>query len=360
MEEHRGDFKVVSCNVTAWKTAMFQWVKSHSDTIFAVHETHLSEAGAIEMRAHSQKIGMHWFGGQGSDPNPGIKGGVALIAPATWRGKLAKHCNHEGCGFVAVEFLWKANGLLVISLYLHRTQGVKGPNNIGIIAELLSLVKNVPHWIIVGDFNVDVEDFCATNIAQEMKGMVRSTYQPTIDSGSCIDFAITSRSMIPLTTIQEDWTAPIKPHAAVILAVHESLGYWPLPQLKGFQGDLHEHTAVQGIIADVTMSNDPVMLAFPLFSFKVEESNYEKRQGRGWRNPLVMQPLLKTVYPGTWIGQGVAIWDRVSRALVPRSLTQLPHYARGRESIKRTGCWSNPSLFSLWNGRFWRCGEQRP
>ena len=191
-----------------------------------------------------------------------------------------------------------------------------------------------------------MEDFCATNIAQEMKGMVRSTYQPTIDSGSCVDFAITSRSMIPLTTIQEDWTAPIKPHAAVILAVHESLGYWPLPQLKGFQGDLHEHTAVQGIIADVTMSNDPVMLAFPLFSFKVEESNYEKRQGRGWRNPLVMQPLLKTVYPGTWIGQGVAIWDRVSRALVPRSLTQLPHYARGRESIKRTGCWSNPSLVS--------------
>ena len=55
VEEHKGDFKVVSCNVTTWKTAMFQWVKSH-DTIFAVQETHLSEAGAIEMRAHSQKL----------------------------------------------------------------------------------------------------------------------------------------------------------------------------------------------------------------------------------------------------------------------------------------------------------------
>ena len=52
--------------------------------------------------------------------------------------------------------------------------------------------------------------------------------------------SLQSRSMIPpLTT------------------VHESLGSWPLLQLKGFQG---VHTTAQGIIADVTMLNDPVTL----------------------------------------------------------------------------------------------------
>ena len=41
VEENKGDFKIVFCNVTTWKTAMFQWVKSQSDIIFAVQETHL-------------------------------------------------------------------------------------------------------------------------------------------------------------------------------------------------------------------------------------------------------------------------------------------------------------------------------
>ena len=137
----------------------------------------------------------------------------------------------------------------------------------------------------IGLFNIDIHDLRNTSLVPEMKGVVIATYQPIIDSGGCVDYAITSRSMAAIVDIQDDWTAPIKPHAAIVLTVHESLTFWLLPQLKGFQGDCKDEQHLPAIIADVPLLEDSMTLAFQSFSLEVEADNQSTQTQADARGP---------------------------------------------------------------------------
>ena len=78
----------------------------------AIQETHLSPEQVLEeARAAAQRIGFHWFGGCGSKPAPGIKGGVAVLCPATLRARVVEDCNHECCGYIMIELPGICHGM---------------------------------------------------------------------------------------------------------------------------------------------------------------------------------------------------------------------------------------------------------
>ena len=84
---------IVSANVTKWSKQHLQWLGDFAESVVAIQETHLSPEQVLEARASAQSMGFHWFGGCGSKPTPGIKGGVVLCAqqrcmPNSWRNAI--------------------------------------------------------------------------------------------------------------------------------------------------------------------------------------------------------------------------------------------------------------------------------
>ena len=129
-------------NITMWRKEVADWIKSTSDHILLVQETHLGPSEAREATNYMHRQGFQMYGGIAHPTKKGTKGGVAVLVKSHIQGRA--ECSHleEGCGFEAVDVRLQHTNLLVVSVYLKTGTSIHSRPNSAILAELLSLVKN--------------------------------------------------------------------------------------------------------------------------------------------------------------------------------------------------------------------------
>ena len=239
-------------NITMWRKEVADWIKSTSDHILLVQETHLGPSEAREATNYMHRQGFQMYGGIALPTEKGTKGGVAVLVKSHIQGRA--ECSHleEGCGFEAVDVRLQHTNLLVVSVYLKTGTSIHSRPNSAILAELLSLVKNWKGvWIIAGDFNTPPEELAATNVVAEMNGCLCRVGVPTTDQGREIDFAIVHRAL----ELRIDWSVPHKPHASLTMRLDMGEGLCPAMMLEP-----HSQSMVKG----QTEQNDPAGKAFML------------------------------------------------------------------------------------------------
>ena len=325
---------IVSANVTKWSKQHLQWLGDFDEAVLAIQETHLSPEQVLEARASAQSMGFHWFGGCGSKPTPGIKGGVALMCPAKMHARLVEECNHDGCGYIMIELPAVCHGILLVSLYLHHSMGVNVEPNTLILGRLFASLKSVKNWVVIGDWNVQCRDILSTNIAEQTGGQFLFTEEATTDGGNRLDYCLVSRSLSGLTSVQVEYGVPVKPHVAISARIKLDQSEVAIPQLASFRISLGcDADRAEACIGDVSFELVGTTASFAAFSQEVELAQVGSIQGRGWYNPLVMAPVTQAKFPRQWNGRESAIWHRLSKQL--ETTGQCTH----RLAEKAVQCW---------------------
>ena len=308
--------QVVSANVTKWSKQHFDWVGKYPEAVIAIQETHLTPVQVIEARNSAARMGFHWFGGCGSKPSPGVKGGVGVLCPGNLHARLVETLNCEGCGFVIIELPGICNGMCIASLYLQNSLGINVEPNKTIVATLMASLKPIKNWVVIGDWNVQIQDILSSNLAENMGGQFLATKEPTTDFGHHLDYCLTSRSLAGLTRLDLDESIPIRPHLAVVATLRIEQATIPIPQLAGFKKDLEaSNEDTTPCIGDWEFRMTPASESFAQLSQQVELRQQGSVQGRGWYNPITQAPVVRAYFPRQWNGEASAVWHRVCKQL---------------------------------------------
>ena len=148
--------RVTVANVTKWRQDILKWFQHVQDEVLLAQETHLSLEQEKQAKTALRAAGYHSFWSGATDTNL-TKGGVVVATKWHAHPRLVHAFTTEGCGFVAVELPRVHWRLVLISVYLRSGVPLQVEPNSTILAELLTVVKNIPTWIAAGDFNIDVK-----------------------------------------------------------------------------------------------------------------------------------------------------------------------------------------------------------
>eukprot|EP00439_Symbiodinium_sp_Y106_P000669 s9920_g1.t1 len=110
----------------------------------------------------------------------------------------------DGCGFIAVELPRVQWRLALVTVYLQTATGLQAEPNATIVAALLALLQRLPNWVAAGDWNVDLQQFAATNIPVVARGEVIGSPAAALPSGNTLDYVLASRSVAGLVSLQVD------------------------------------------------------------------------------------------------------------------------------------------------------------
>ena len=341
--------RVTVANVTKWRQDILKWFQHVQDEVLLAQETHLSLEQEKQAKTALRAAGYHSFWSGATDTNL-TKGGVVVATKWHAHPRLVHAFTTEGCGFVAVELPRVHWRLVLISVYLRSGVPLQVEPNSTILAELLTVVKNIPNWIAAGDFNIDVKKFASTNIATVARAEIIADGGAAIHSGNTLDYVLASRSVAPLVSLKVDKVVPFSPHFALRLQLDLRHGSIKLPTLRGFGGNLRATTANQasgpsqgnfgvappyeatalatvkgpgsthgdadkpspggtespevptdleshhrpaGCVGEVSLSMQGLTEDFAAFSAEVERHLFGKVKGRGAHNPTVHRPLLQ-------------------------------------------------------------------
>ena len=194
--------RVTSANVTSWRKQVLDWRCASKGEILLVQETHLHGEDLMAFGVQAYKAGYHHFGGEGSPPNPKPKGGVAILVPAQMHGREVDLFSIQGCGFVVVELPRIRWNLLVVSLYLKVDSGLQSYPNVEILSKLACLLRTHRNFIVAGDWNVQIEELAGTSLPEVLSA------EPSVVSGSTLDFGLASMSIAAHTRTTTDWEVP--------------------------------------------------------------------------------------------------------------------------------------------------------
>ena len=230
---------LIVANVTKWRPDILKWFQHTAGDVFLVQETHLTLDQENQAKAQLQAAGLHSFW-CGASPTNLTKGGIAIATKWQNHMRFVHQFTIDGCGILAVELPRVKWRLVVIAVYLQTGIGLHSEPNVSILAELLSLVKCFPNWVAAGDFNVDVDKFASTNIAEEARAEIIASKEAAIHTGNTLDFALASRSVAPLLQLTVDKVVPFAPHFALRFHLDLKHGHVRLPQLRGFGGNVRQ------------------------------------------------------------------------------------------------------------------------
>ena len=365
---------LIVANVTKWRPDILKWFQHTEGDVFLMQETHLTLDQAKQAKAQLHAAGLHSFW-CGASPTNLTKGGIAIATKWQNHMRLVHQFTVDGCGILAVELPRVKWRLVVISVYLQTGIGLHSEPNVSILAEFLSLVKCFPNWVAAGDFNVDVDKFASTNIAEEARAEIIGSKEAAIHTGNTLDFALASRSVAPLLQLTVDKAVPFAPHFALRFHLDLKHGHVRLPQLRGFGGNVRQShhpreqdppeqtetgdappsavpaparctgrltgssctlangvappsevtgsisprarlTPGRGCIGGVTLGLDGTTESFGVFSAQVEHQLFGSNQGRGWHNPVVSQPIMQD-------SRVVSRWHRAPSDLLKQMIRQL-------------------------------------
>ena len=222
-------------NITHWRPEILRWYQHTGADCLPAQETHLSQAQEAKAKATLVEVGLHSFWA-GATATNSTKGGLVVATPWQAHPRLIQSFTVDGCGFIAVELPRVQWRLALVTVYLQTATGLQAEPNATILATLLALLQRLPNWFAAGDWNVDLQQFAATNIPVVARGEVIGSPAAALPSGNTLDYVLASRSVAGLVNLQVDKAVPFGPHYCLRLELDLAHGLLNLPALKGFSG----------------------------------------------------------------------------------------------------------------------------
>ena len=208
-------------NVTQCRPAIISWLKTCSEDVIALQETHLCGAALREFVRKLTVSGFRVFEGEAL-PTVGrhSKGGLALLCRKHLATRDVGTFLLEGCGFVAAELRTGIANVLLVSIYLQNATPASHYPNADILAELFPLLEKWQGpWFIMGDFNLTPLEISEAGLPARTRGVVIPPSEPSMDNGNTIDTVFVSRDLAGVITVQTDPTAPHRPHLSLVIAL---------------------------------------------------------------------------------------------------------------------------------------------
>ena len=221
-------------NVTQCRPAIVSWLKTCSEDVIALQETHLCGAPLREFVRKITASGYRVFDREAL-PTEGrhSKGGLALLCRNHLATRDVGTFLLEGCGYVAAEMRTGNTNLLLVSIYLQNATPASHFPNADILAALLLLLEKWQGpWCVMGDFNLTPLEIAEAGLPVLTKGVVVPPPGPSMDNGNTIDMVLVSRDLAGVTTVQADPTAPHRPHLSLVISVDIDVAKIGVLQIK--------------------------------------------------------------------------------------------------------------------------------
>ena len=312
-------------NVTQCRPAIISWLKTCSEDVIALQETHLCGAALREFVRKLTGSGFRVFEGEAL-PTVGrhSKGGLALLCRKHLATRDVGTFLLEGCGFVAAEMRTGSANVLLVSIYLQNATPASHYPNADILAQLLPLLEKWQGpWFIMGDFNLTPLEISEAGLPARSKGVVIPPSEPSMDNGNTIDMVFVSRDLAGVTTVQTDLTAPHRPHLSLVIALDLGLAkvgvlqikqwpeYWEGEPLEGLWQS-KSGLPLQGWL-DEPLSTSEATLHFAAISQQLSALLGDGQEGRGTMFMLHRKPLIKPAPVKQDSAAGA--WQRLSKWL---------------------------------------------
>ena len=308
-----------------WTLDQLRWLKTCSEDVIALQETHLCGAALREFVRKLTGSGFRVFEGE-AFPTVGrhSKGGLALLCRKHLATRDVGTFLLEGCGFVAAEMRTGSANVLLGSIYLQNATPASNYPNADILAQLLPLLERWQGpWFIMGDFNLTPLEISEAGLPARSKGVVIPPSEPSMDNGNTIDMVFVSRDLAGVTTVQTQTTAPHRPHLSLVIALDLGLAkvgvlqikqwpeYWEGEPLEGLWQS-KSALPLQGWL-DEPLSTSEATLHFAAISQQLSALLGDGQEGRGTMFMLHRKPLIKPAPLKQNSAAGA--WQRLSKWL---------------------------------------------
>ena len=314
--------KLISANVTSWRTEVLQWADGQDASFVFVQETHLNPD---KQREAMCKIGSRGWRGLPMPSHCGEQGthGGLLALSRQRRPLTALHtCSHEGCGYQAVSCRFRSFDLVMVNIYLKNSCGPHVSPNSFLLGSLFAMLANLKSpWIVLGDWNFDMSEAMQLTVDSRVRGQFVGVNGPTLDSGGQLDYAFASQGIAPFVDVSAEWSVPFRPHCALRLSLDLAVVDICLPQLPSFPGGPcvvvqpfeASKPAPLGGMLHADPATDPLSEQWAGFSTAVELCfQLPQPMKRGRDLNIVMAPSVARKPPTqSWTGGAAGYWSRL-------------------------------------------------
>ena len=227
---------------------------------------------------------------------------------------------------------------MLIIAYFKCGEGIQGPTNATLWADLLAFVTSLQKQVIImGDFNVAPEVFMTTTMAQHMQVQILATGEETCNTGNELDWALVSTPLAADLKVEANWMVPFKPHAMLQfrlaghfdeIAVQQLAKFGPAPKLQSPVVTWHQVDPQDTTVKWLDHITDPLTKQAGTIYHRIERyvlhQLEEPHGGRGLTLQFVQRPLHDVSKPWLWKRGSMAFWNQLQLRL-----QQLLHYVGG-------------------------------
>ena len=316
--------EVFYSNITQWNNQAKEWLLQQPHQTVVMVETHLhglklEQAKAALCRSRWQAEFL-----QAYETGRGGNSGGQLFCCREGQSAYQLHqFDLEGNGFLANVLQRQKWEIVLVSIYLKCGEDLNSQANATILGELAAFLRElaVP-WIVIGDFQVPPEQWQGHHLLNVLKADVVSTGQPTLITGSEIDYVLASNNVAPFLELKLLWEVPWKPHAGLVLTINKAAPRLILPQLVQYAAvpklddasTPWEACASSPKVFWLGRQVGPKEQQCADWCQQAEQyvlqNLHEPRQGRGWYLALELKPLPTTKPLTPWRKGDLAYWGQ--------------------------------------------------
>ena len=101
----------------------------------------------------------------------GTHGGTFLLYDRDQMFKKVEEFSMQGHGWLVAQWTFKDSTVTVVRFYMKSGEGLQGKTNSAIWGSLVAFLRNLQQpYIVLGDFNEDLDEIAKTKIAQKSSG----------------------------------------------------------------------------------------------------------------------------------------------------------------------------------------------
>ncbi|CAE7227892.1 unnamed protein product [Symbiodinium sp. CCMP2456] len=318
------DLQILVANVTSWRKEVSTWMVKDQPDVIMLQETHVTEKQQGDMMTVAYKAGYSAWSLPAHPTKGGHNMGGLLLATRKDRNFwLMRSYGFEGKGYLAVTGRAGGRDVVLVTVYLETGMGLHGGHNPTLLGDLMAFLKGltVP-WLVLGDFNIPVEEMDSTSILTEVQGAVVCTGNATTLQGGELDYGWVSRALQDSVSVREDWEVPFRPHCALKVALQVGDFRAHVLQATYFQRQVDPHPmpfeTTQGH-RDPALLLEPqctkeVTTSFADFTVRVEASLHPNcKGGRGLEVTAKVGPIMPPKPTGyVWTGGPAKYWGRLA------------------------------------------------
>ena len=319
--QQQRSFGFLVANVTSHRREIQTWISERGPSAFGLQELHLVQDQCRVAQIDYERGKWCTQTLPAFNTGKGTSGGLMLGARNHLNMRAGPSFALEGKGFQFGIFRFRGHDVAIGTIYLESGAGLEGGVNPRILAELLVVIQSLAcKWLLAGDWNMTWEELQESPFPRLAKAGVVHPDQATTTQGRILDYALCSRTLSSLLTVEVQWEVPFRPHAAVLYQFDVGLD---TPILRGPNFD----KACLEQARDLPRPADPAQITFLLepVSAHPRDTSWgglvrwleatacaDGEQGRAWKVEAAVKPLVAPSSPDyPWLGKHHGYWGRV-------------------------------------------------